>query len=95
MTGLVGLSTCYRALRSRAVRAEAQLQEMQDLVCAFFRERDPGAGDWLRALAEVNAPAYEERRKAPEQTFCTECGWVGAPCQVCPECGVELQQRAA
>lgn len=59
---LVHLSSAFEAMRQRADRAEGQLRELQDLLCAFFRKNDQGAGDWLRIVAELQAEDYEARR---------------------------------
>jgi hypothetical protein len=62
MSGLAALSEAYEAAQRRAAEAERQVAELQDLLCAFFRERDEGAGEWLRAMAEMHAGEYATRK---------------------------------
>ncbi len=50
-------------MRTRTARAEAELLELKDLLCAAVLEKHAAAAEWLVAIAEGHQPAYAQRRQ--------------------------------
>ena len=50
------------AARLLAQEAESELEQVQDLVCAWFGDSDVGAREWLIAIKDEHYARYRKRR---------------------------------